>query len=432
MVSREGTMSRTRRLRRIVTGLAAALPALLLACADQPTAPATTDPSSTAVALDRGRGERSSGELAAVTWEMKARDLVAAHNIAPGGAVRMFALLGVAQHGAATAVDPGRGRAQQEAVRGAIGGASVQVLSFLFPDAATGLEAQLAAEGNGTQPEFTLGVTTGRTTGDAMKAWARADGFSLPWDHRVLPSGPGYWIPLPNVAPIGFQLPTTHAYFLQRNDQFMPAPPPAFGTFDFDANLAVTRFVAGTRGPREIDIANLWNLSNGTMTPAGHWLTRAAGLLATSHLSERDAAHLFALMNAAEMDALIGCFTAKYQYLLLRPSQADPSITQPLGPVGFPYVLPNHPSYPSGHSCVSGAAVTVLEAAFPSQTDALDAELQEAGLSRIIGGIHYPIDILAGQTLGRETAEWAMTYDRSRGLLSAVGLARSAALADAH
>ena len=68
-------------------------------------------------------------------------------------------------------------------------------------------------------------------------------------------------------------------------------------------------------------------------------------------------------------------------------------------------MLPNHPSYPSA-----------------SEATQLEAQVVEAGLSRIYGGIHYPFDIEAGQTLGRATAEWAMAYDRQHGLLAAVGL----------
>ena len=115
------------------------------------------------------------------------------------------------------------------------------------------------------------------------------------------------------------------------------------------------------------------------------------------------------------MDATIGCWEAKYFFLMLRPTMADPTITTV-------YPLPNHPSYPSGHSCVSSSAATVLSAYFPAHAQTLDAEVIEAGLSRIYGGIHYRFDIVAGKTLGSSTATWAMDYDRKRGLLSAVGL----------
>jgi membrane-associated phospholipid phosphatase len=120
-------------------------------------------------------------------------------------------------------------------------------------------------------------------------------------------------------------------------------------------------------------------------------------------------------MNAATMDATIGCWESKYYYLMLRPTQADPTITTV-------YPLPNHPSYPSGHSCVSAAAITVLSRYFPAHAGTLETGLAEAGMSRIYGGIHYRFDIEAGQALGRQTADWALAYDRDHGLLTAVGL----------
>jgi membrane-associated phospholipid phosphatase len=156
----------------------------------------------------------------------------------------------------------------------------------------------------------------------------------------------------------------------------------------------------------------------------GYWDEQAALFVVERGLDEQEASHLYALMNAAAMDAAIGCWEAKYHYLLLRPTMADPSITLATGLPNFPYTLPNHPSYPSGHSCISAAAVTVLSRYFPSHTAQLNAGLIEAGLSRIYGGIHYRFDIDAGQTLGRSTAEWAMAYDQRYGVRAAVGLGK--------
>lgn len=138
-------------------------------------------------------------------------------------------------------------------------------------------------------------------------------------------------------------------------------------------------------------------------------------LVTAAHYDELAASHLFAILNSAAMDATIGCWEAKYYFLMLRPTMADPTITTV-------YPLPNHPSYPSGHSCVSASAATVLAAYFPAQAGNLNAGVIEAGLSRIYGGIHYRFDITAGQRLGSATAEWALAYDRGQGLLSAVGL----------
>jgi len=119
------------------------------------------------------------------------------------------------------------------------------------------------------------------------------------------------------------------------------------------------------------------------------------------HNSEREAARVFALANMAGFDVLNACFDAKLAYYLIRPSQADPAIKLPIG-------LPNHPSYPSGHSCITSAYVTVLSSVFPDESDRLQAMVVEAGLSRMYGGLHYRFDCEVGQQLGRQVADYVM------------------------
>jgi hypothetical protein len=292
------------------------------------------------------------------------------------------------------------------------------------------MDQQLAAEGIGangqTHPQFTHGVAVGRTMGDVMVAWAKADGFSVPWTNPpfapYLPGTPGRWYQASATsAPAGFQYPGMRPYFLTSAHQFRPLPPPAFGSAEFLAALKVVRDISDTRTDEQTNLANFWNFASGTKTTLGYWDERAGEYVVEHRLDDRSASHIFALTNAAGMDATIGCWDAKYTYVLLRPSQADPLITRPTGPPGFPYTLPNHPSYPSGHSCVSAAAVTVLSTFFPEKTSVLEDGLANAGLSRVVGGIHYPFDIVAGQTLGRSAGAWALKYDRRKGLLSAVG-----------
>jgi membrane-associated phospholipid phosphatase len=122
-----------------------------------------------------------------------------------------------------------------------------------------------------------------------------------------------------------------------------------------------------------------------------------AGLIVAHHRNEREAARILALANMAGFDAGIGCFDAKFAYWLVRPSTADPAIT-----LAVP--LPNHPSYISGHSCNTASYAAVFADAFPSERGQLDAMVEEAGLSRIYGGLHYRFDCVAGQVLGRQVA----------------------------
>ena len=93
-------------------------------------------------------------------------------------------------------------------------------------------------------------------------------------------------------------------------------------------------------------------------------------------------------------DAAICCWDNKYAYWLLRPSQADPAITTPVG-------LPNFPAYTSGHATFSGAAAQVLGTLIPSCAPEVDAMAEEAAWSRVLGGIHYRFDSDMGLKGGR-------------------------------
>jgi membrane-associated phospholipid phosphatase len=154
----------------------------------------------------------------------------------------------------------------------------------------------------------------------------------------------------------------------------------------------------------QVASAGYWNLPTGTHTPVGYWTAVAGEYIGSRAMDERAATRVFALTNAAMMDALIGCWEAKYHYWTLRPSQANPQITLTFG-------LPNHPSYPSGHSCVSSAAATVLASLIPERTTEVENWVAESGLSRMYAGIHYRFDITAGQDLGRAVGQWAIAHE---------------------
>lgn len=383
------------------------------------------DTTGTDVQLDREQAVFANG-VASTGWHAQARALVAANVQSPLAAARNYAALGVAQYAAVNDVAAlsatdgtipeggfGRGgRARYEAERGAVAGASVRVLSFLYPAAATMLEQRVQNEANAgpgnVHPEFTRGLAIGRAAGDWMVARLQADQFTTPWTGTI-PTGPGIFIP--NGPPAGPQLGAVTPYFLTAGNQFRPAPPPVFQSPTFLTELAEVKTTSDTRTPQQLATALQWNYGNGTYTPPGYWNELAGQLIEQSGLNEREATHVFALMGASGFDALIGCWEAKYHYWYIRPWQAQSGITLPIG-------APNHPSYPSGHSCVSAAMATVLAEFFPSQATQFTAQVTEAGMSRIYGGIHYRSDITAGEQLGRSTAQLAIGIDQQQGLLS--------------
>jgi membrane-associated phospholipid phosphatase len=180
----------------------------------------------------------------------------------------------------------------------------------------------------------------------------------------------------------------------------LPAPP-AFGSAEFNSSLAEVKQISDTRTTEQLRIAEFWADGTGTWTPPGHWNQIACDLIVRYHLTELRSARTLALMNMAVMDAGICCWYNKYTYWLIRPPQADPTITTPVG-------LPNFPSYPSGHSSFSGAASTVLSYIFPNDNATLHTMANEASLSRLYAGIHYRFDCDRGLENGNSIGQLAI------------------------
>jgi membrane-associated phospholipid phosphatase len=84
-----------------------------------------------------------------------------------------------------------------------------------------------------------------------------------------------------------------------------------------------------------------------------------------------------------------------------RPTQLDPDIRLAIG-------VPNHPSYPSNHACISGTIGTVLDAQFPEERGRYVEMGNQAGESRIYAGIHYRVDVDAGNAIARKVAARAI------------------------
>ncbi len=388
--------------------------AMSTSCSDPSTAPPTLSRG----AMD-GLAVQKVSDLGAspssIGWQAQARALVGANNMSPLAASRVYAALSVAQYQAvlatpdsdqddqlpANGVGAG-GRSALEARRGAVAGASARVLGFLFPAAAVALNQRAQAEGESgpgnVHPHFTRGLAIGDNAGAAMVEHLKTDRFTAPWTGTV-PVGPGMWTA--NGPPAGATFGGVKPYLLASGAQFRPPPPPAFNSPGFMTDLGEIRSLSDTRTPAQAAMAVAWNYATGTFTPPGYWNLTAADYVEAFGLNERAATRVFALTSAAMMDALIGCWDAKYFYWTLRPTQANGLITLTFG-------LPNHPSYPSGHSCVSAAAATVLKAIFPERGVELDAWVEEAGLSRMYAGIHYRFDITAGQDLGQAVARWTI------------------------
>lgn len=333
-------------------------------------------------------------------WNEIATSLTARRRV---DAIRLYAYLSLAQLRAAedaAAIRP------SGPTSSAIGAASASVLAAYFPadvaeiDAA--LAAQIAAEPwpGAKHEDASVGTALGRAAAARVLAYAATDLVGLT-DPGTPPTTPGHW--LWSGGPIARGFLGARPFFLASGDEFRPGPPPPFGSAEFLAALAEVRQISDTRTAEQLAIAQTWNAGQ---SPNSNAIVQnlAVELLRSHRKSDVESARIMFRLNASVYDALVGCFDAKYVYWFIRPPQADPMITLPIG-------LPPHPSYPSAHSCVSGAASGVLMAAFPDERERLEALAQEASLSRLYAGIHYRFDMVAGLALGRNVAGKAMGAD---------------------
>jgi len=348
--------------------------------------------------------------LASTRWNQQATVLLrqyppTANGQAQAATSRMLTYLSLAQYRAVLAAEAQKERSTHPSVPAAVAAASVAVLSDFFPLAASTLEAQLATDLDapgwpGTKNEDpATGAAIGRAVAAAVLAQKATDNYYVQ-SPGVPPVGAGYWIPAPAPTPIVRSLFGVRPFFLTSAGQLRPPPPPAFGSPEFIAARDEIRAISDTRTPEQAAIAQTYATSTAPFTTGTENL-EADQLILEHHRTEREATRILAYANAAAFDAQIACFEAKFTYWFIRPSQADPMITLVVG-------LPNHPSYPSAHQCITAAIMSVLIDAFPSERPRLEAYIQTAGLSRMYAGLHYRFDVEAGEAIGRQAAALAL------------------------
>lgn len=371
--------------------------ALLAACDQPPTGITSNDPDSTALISSNNGAPRTSS----VRWNRKAVALFRARG---GNAGRVNAYVSLAQYRAALAADDAKHGASRPSLAGAVAAASVEVLKQFYPLDASTIDAELAAQraespvASERNKDFAAGEAIGNQIAAAVLALAASDNFGAT-SPGTPPVGPGRWVS--SAAPIVRGGLGARPFFLSSGSELRLPAPPAFGSAEFLAALAEVRNFSDNRTAAQIAITQAWVPFSGVVFNG-----IATDLIEKYHRPEIEAARILAYANTAAFDAIIACFDTKYAYWFIRPTQADAGITLAVG-------LPNHPSYPSAHSCETGAFQGILADGFPSERSFLKERSQEASMSRIDGGLHYRFDGDGGLSIGHSAARLAL---RRRGL----------------
>lgn len=253
-------------------------------------------------------------------------------------------------------------------------------------------------------------------------------GFPYEWE---LPVGDDKWVPTNVIRQQ--QLPLLPEWgnkrtFATPTGATCPTPGnPAYSVdpaSDFYAEANEVYETVKNATPEQIAIARFWSddpmLS---MTPPGHWVSIALQVAQKENLPLDRNVDLLARMGIAMADAFVGCWNAKFEYNLLRPITY---IKRVIDPKWEPILnTPPFPEYPSGHSTVSGAMGAVMTAFFgenyafedltgspdgrkPRLFTSFNEAADEAGISRLYGGIHFRSAIEDGLEQGRCIARYTI------------------------
>ena len=321
----------------------------------------------------------------------------------------------------------------------AVTGAAHAVLSYLYPAQHSLFDAvkaaSLAQVPDGAAE--TGGLNFGKSIGDAIVALRTSDG----WDNFVnyVPTNaPGHWqetepIYAPALDPQWANLDPFSGTDLH---QFAPAGPPPLTSQEWADALNETktlgRFDSTVRTADQTQIARFWADGAGTSAPPGHWNFVAQQVARDQGNSIAENARLFAMLDIALADAAIVAWQAKYKDDLWRPVTAirnadtDGNDLTTVDATWSSFLItPNFPEYTSGHSTFSGAAAAVLTSlygdnyAFTATSQGLpgvtrsfrsfQAAAEEAGRSRIYGGIHYQFSNEDGHEAGDALAQYVLS-----------------------
>lgn len=237
-------------------------------------------------------------------------------------------------------------------------------------------------------------------------------------------------------------------------DAFLPPEPAPLRSGEFRRQAQELIRISAQLTDREKVIAEYWEDGPGSETPPGHWLLFAQFVSQRDGHTLDDDVKLFFVVANAVFDAGVASWHCKREYDYVRPITAIRYLKQGKkvrawagpgrgtrvieGGSWIPYqresfLTPPFAEYVSGHSTYSMAAAVVLERftgsdAFgkkvtisagssriePGQVPASQVQLQwetfteaaeEAGMSRLYGGIHFEQGNVEGLKLGEKVGE---------------------------
>lgn len=320
----------------------------------------------------------------------------------------------------------------------AVAGAAYEVLTQLYPDQKAALDVALTVSLNKIQdPETTetSGLEFGQAVAKNILAERSNDGSTLTATFKPKLK-PGKWRPTPprflSAAAVAWRNVTP--FVLNEASQFRPVAPPKLTSRTYAKDLNQVKRLGQIdsryRTDQQTETARFWLGNAGSVTLPGMWNEVAAQAAVNTNQTLLQNAQLFTQLNFALADASIAAWDAKYTYRTWRPITAirladsdKNAATQADANWQSFLETPAHPDYVSSHSSLSGAAAAVLTNKFGNYRfsvtsldlpgvqrsfGSFEQAADQAGMSRIYGGIHTQSANQAGLKLGKKIGNYVL------------------------
>ncbi len=383
-------------------------------------------------------------------WDNVGGQAFTAAALTPAEGHTIFAYVAIAAYDAVMAIEGGYEpfAVDVDAPTGASPQAAVavaahRILENYLPGQEPGIIDPAYAASLATIPDGqgkTDGIAVGEAVANLLIAQRSDDGFRAPTPPYVPPNPPvpGVWIPTAATPPIGPYLGEMRPFALKSADQFRPNGPPALDSKrwaeDYNEVKEIGSAGSTTRTAEQTEAARFW-----AQAP----VQQARGAFRTFVLDHEldivDASRFMAMMSVTYADGLIACFDAKWLYRFWRPITAiraggtdgnDATVGDPTWSPLLP-VTPNHPEYPSAHSCITPAAGIVVARFL--QTQNIDFTIPSLGggiadrhfdtpgdleydvaNARVWGGIHFRSAVEDGTQIAKRTADYVVSHNFHR------------------
>jgi hypothetical protein len=296
---------------------------------------------------------------------------------------------------------------------------------------------------------FDRSIDYGNKVAEHVIDWSKKDNYkqSRSFPKYTIQNDEGSWKPTPPaymdaVEPHWNKIRT---FAIDSPQQFKPGKPTDFSKdkkSQFYKEAMEVHDVGVNLSEEQRAIASFWDCNPFVMnvkghvmfatkkiSPGGHWMNITHVACRKAKADFVQSAEAYVRVSISLVDGFISCWDEKYRSKVIRP---ETYINQYIDEAWTPLLqTPPFPEYTSGHSVISSSAAVTLTKLFGDNfafSDSTEIEFgmparsftsfiqasEEAGISRMYGGIHYRPAIENGVTEGRALGNYILEKVKTR------------------